>query len=57
MSKVQIIGIPQSTYVRTVRIAAEEKGISCELIAAPPPLTARDRAAVKEILKKTGASR
>ena len=36
MGKVQIIGVPQSTYVRTVRIAAEEKGIPYEVTAAAP---------------------
>jgi glutathione S-transferase len=36
MSKVQIIGAPQSTFVRVVRIAAEEKGVAYDLIATPP---------------------
>jgi len=36
MSKVEIIGVPQSTYVRVVRIAAEEKGIAYELNPARP---------------------
>ena len=29
MSKVEIIGVPQSNYVRVVRMACEEKGIDC----------------------------
>lgn len=36
MSKVQIIGVPQSTFVRTVRIAAEEKGVAYDLVPVPP---------------------
>lgn len=36
MSKVQIIGVPQSTFVRTVRIAAEEKGVPYDLVPVPP---------------------
>jgi glutathione S-transferase len=31
MSKVEVIGIPQSTYVRVVRMACEEKGIDYAL--------------------------
>ena len=31
MAEVTIIGFPQSTYVRTVRMACEEKGVSYEL--------------------------
>jgi len=31
MADVEILGIPQSTYVRAVRIACEEKGVSYEL--------------------------
>ncbi len=43
MSKVEIIGAPQSSYVRTVRIVAEERGIPYEnMFAMPhsPPVTA-----------------
>src|SRR6201984_2485090 len=36
MSKVEIIGIPQSTYVRVIRMACEEKGIDYALSPAPP---------------------
>ncbi|MGD2132818.1 MAG: glutathione S-transferase family protein [Maricaulaceae bacterium] len=36
MSKLQIIGAPQSTYTRTVRIAAHEMGIDCEHAPAAP---------------------
>jgi len=36
MSKVEIIGIPQSTYVRVIRMACEEKGIDYTLSPAPP---------------------
>ena len=36
MSELQIIGFPQSTYVRVVRMAAEEKGVPYELIPEPP---------------------
>ncbi len=36
MSDLQIIGFPQSTYVRTVRMAAEEKGVPYDLIPEPP---------------------
>ncbi len=36
MSDIQIIGFPQSTYVRAVRMAAEEKGVSYELVPEPP---------------------
>ena len=36
MSEMQIIGFPQSTYVRAVRMAAEEKGVAYELIPEPP---------------------
>ena len=32
----QIIGIPQSNFVRAVRMVAEEKGVAYELIPAPP---------------------
>jgi glutathione S-transferase len=43
MAKVEIIGAPQSTYVRVVRMVCEEKGIPYDLTpAAPhsPPITA-----------------
>lgn len=36
MSELQIIGFPQSTYVRVVRMAAEEKGVSYDLVPEPP---------------------
>jgi glutathione S-transferase len=36
MSELQIIGFPQSTYVRVVRMAAEEKGVPYELVPEPP---------------------
>jgi glutathione S-transferase len=36
MSALQIIGFPQSTYVRVVRMAAEEKGVPYDLIPEPP---------------------
>ncbi len=36
MNRVQIIGVPQSTFVRAVRIAAEEKGVGYDLVPAPP---------------------
>jgi len=36
MSKVEILGIPQSTYTRVVRMACEEKGVDYELKIAPP---------------------
>ncbi len=36
MSKVEIFGIPLSTYTRVVRIACEEKGVDYELRIAPP---------------------
>ncbi len=36
MSELHIIGFPQSTYVRAVRMAAEEKGVSYELVPEPP---------------------
>jgi glutathione S-transferase len=36
MAKVQIIGAPQSNFVRVVRIVAEEKGIEYDLIPARP---------------------
>lgn len=36
MSKVQFIGAPQSNFVRTVRIAAEERGIAYENTFAMP---------------------
>jgi glutathione S-transferase len=35
-TKVQIIGIPQSTYVRVVRMVCEEKGVPYDLVPAPP---------------------
>src|SRR5579863_5252616 len=36
MAKLEIIGFPQSTYVRAVRIACAEKGIDYELVPQPP---------------------
>src|SRR5437763_538326 len=36
MSKVEIMGLPQSTYVRVVRMVCEEKGIAYELTPVPP---------------------
>jgi glutathione S-transferase len=33
---VEILGVPQSIYVRTVRMACEEKGITARLNAVPP---------------------
>jgi glutathione S-transferase len=36
MSELQIIGFPQSTYVRVVRMAAEEKGVPYDLVPEPP---------------------
>ncbi len=36
MSQVEIIGVPQSTYVRVVRMVCEEKGIDYSLTAVPP---------------------
>jgi glutathione S-transferase len=36
MSKLEILGIPQSTYTRVIRIACEEKGVSYELKLVPP---------------------
>lgn len=43
MAELQIIGVPQSTYVRVVRMAAEEKGVPYDLDPQPPhsgPVTA-----------------
>jgi glutathione S-transferase len=36
MAKLEIIGFPQSTYVRVARMACEEKGIAYELTPAAP---------------------
>jgi len=36
MATVEIVGIPQSTYTRVIRIACEEKGVPYELRIAPP---------------------
>lgn len=36
MAKLEIIGFPQSTYVRVVRMACEEKGVAYDLTAVPP---------------------
>ncbi|MGH6926333.1 MAG: glutathione S-transferase family protein [Propylenella sp.] len=36
MADLKIIGIPQSTYVRVVRMAAEEKGVPYDLDPQPP---------------------
>ena len=36
MSSVEIIGLPQSTYLRAVRIACEEKGVPYEMRPARP---------------------
>jgi glutathione S-transferase len=36
MATVEIIGIPQSTYTRVIRIACEEKGVAYTLRVAPP---------------------
>src|SRR5215469_5241196 len=36
MANVEIIGFPQSTYVRVARMACEEKGVPYDLKPAPP---------------------
>ncbi|HXL67439.1 MAG TPA: glutathione S-transferase family protein [Xanthobacteraceae bacterium] len=36
MAALQIIGVPQSNFVRVVRMAAHEKGVPYEFISAPP---------------------
>ncbi len=36
MATLQILGIPQSTYTRTVCMAANEKGVAYELVPTPP---------------------
>ena len=36
MARLEIIGMPQSTYVRAVRMACEEKGVPYELTQARP---------------------
>jgi glutathione S-transferase len=36
MSRIEIIGIPRSTYVRVVRMACEEKGVPYDLTPAAP---------------------
>lgn len=36
MANVEIIGFPQSTYVRVARMACEEKGVAYDLRPAPP---------------------
>jgi len=36
MADIEIIGLPQSTYTRVVRMACEEKGIKYDLKTAPP---------------------
>jgi len=36
MAELEIIGAPQSTYTRVVRMACEEKGIAYNLTPAPP---------------------
>jgi glutathione S-transferase len=36
MANLQIIGIPQSTYTRVVRMVAHEKGAPYDLVVAPP---------------------
>lgn len=36
MAELQIIGVPQSNFVRTVRMALEEKGVPYELVPARP---------------------
>jgi glutathione S-transferase len=36
MSTLEIIGFPQSTYVRSVRMACEEKGVAYELVLVGP---------------------
>lgn len=36
MAKLQIIGVPQSTYVRASRMTAHEKGVDYDLVAEPP---------------------
>jgi glutathione S-transferase len=36
MAKLEIIGFPQSTYVRVARMACEEKGVTYDLKPAPP---------------------
>jgi glutathione S-transferase len=36
MPELQIIGVPQSTYTRTCRMAAHEKGVGFEFVVEPP---------------------
>jgi glutathione S-transferase len=36
MANLEIIGFPQSTYVRVARMACEEKGVAYDLRPAPP---------------------
>ena len=36
MANLEIIGFPQSTYVRVARMACEEKGVAYDLWPAPP---------------------
>lgn len=36
MAKLQIIGFPQSTYVRASRLTAHEKGVDYDLVPEPP---------------------
>ena len=36
MAKVEIIGMPQSTFVRVVRMTCEEKGVPYDLKPAAP---------------------
>jgi glutathione S-transferase len=36
MARLEIIGVPQSTYTRVVRMACEEKGVAYDFTVAPP---------------------
>lgn len=36
MAELKIIGVPQSTYTRVVRMAAEEKGVAYDLVVEAP---------------------
>lgn len=36
MSELTIVGVPQSTYVRAIRMACHEKGVAYQLDAQPP---------------------
>ena len=36
MTDVKLYGFPQSTYVRTARLACEEKGVAYEIVPSQP---------------------